>query len=379
MPYVTARFAKEISGSHEVYAYVDVVSTTGETVTLVATDGSVNVDRTAQFRRTATIACIDPTGALVPSANGDLLTPFGTEVRPYRGVRYHNPDGTTETEVQPLGVFRLSKTTVIESSTGALTISLEMTDRSRTISRDKFTAPYTIAAGTNLLDAILLIVGRTFSNLHYDTTDTALLTPAVRVYDVNDDPWQACVDLATSMAAEVYFDATGTLVVAPPPDLDTLPEPVFTYIENQNCIMTDLQAVYTDDPGYNGVVFTGATIGTSTVAVRATAWDNEPTSPTYYLGPYGQVPMSVQDTTVTTTDAAQAAADAQLRNLIGFAAQITVSGSVNPAYEGGDAIQVVRGAMNVAGYYSIDAFNVPLHKDGTQNVVLKAKQSVSTA
>lgn len=378
MPYTTARFAKEISGSHEVYAYVDVVSTAGETVRLTATDGSVNVDRTAQFRRTATIACIDPTGTLLPSRGGDLLTPFGTEVRPYRGVKYHNADGSTEIEVQPLGVFRLSKSTIIESSKTGVTISLDMTDRSRTVSRDKFTVPYTIAAGTNLLDAITLIVGRTFTHLHFDTTDTALTTTAVKVYDVNDDPWQACVDLATAMACEVYFDATGGLVVAPPPNLDTLPEPVFTYIENEHCIMTDLQAVYTDDPGYNGVVFTGATIGTSTVAVRAVAWDNEPTSPTYHLGPYGEVPMSLQDTSVTTTDAAQAAADAQLRNLIGFAAQITVSGSVNPAYEGGDPIQVVRQAMNIAGYYSIDAFNVPLRKDGTQNIVLKTKQQVST-
>jgi hypothetical protein len=87
MPRATDRFLEEIRRSHEVYSYVEVKAPNQEVIRLPATDGTVSVDRTAAVRRTCDITCVDPLGTLVPKGQDSPLTPYGTEIRPYRGVR----------------------------------------------------------------------------------------------------------------------------------------------------------------------------------------------------------------------------------------------------------------------------------------------------
>lgn len=368
------RFLLEVRRSHTVWSYVDVISPDQEVRRLVAVDGEVNVDRTAQYRRAARIDCIDPEGVFVPDGSSGILTPYGTEVRPYRGVRYS--DGTVE--VYPLGVFRISSGTFTEASSSSASsgvrIQLNMFDRSRTVSRDRFTNTYVIASGTNILSAIKLILGRTFPDLEYDTITTSLTTSAPTVYATGDDPWIAVTELATSIGCEIYFNTDGWIVIAPPTDIDSLPAPDFSYIEGARNTMTDLQSVYSDEPGFNGVIVTGESAGDELPPVRAEAWDNEPSSPTYRLGPYGEVPQFVQDSNVKTTAAAQAMADSILKGMLGFSSQLSVTAWVNPVLEAGDVVQVERAKLHVTGLYTVDAFTVPLRKDGSQNLRLRSKR-----
>lgn len=368
------RFLLEVRRSHTVWSYVDVISPDQEVRRLVAVDGEVNVDRTAQYRRAARIDCIDPEGVFIPDGTSGILTPYGTEVRPYRGVRYS--DGTIE--VYPLGVFRISSGTFTEASASSASsgvrIQLNMFDRSRTVSRDRFTNTYVIASGTNILSAIKLILGRTFPDLEYDTITTGLTTSAPTVYATGDDPWVAVTELATSIGCEIYFNTDGWIVIAPPTDIDSLPAPDFSYIEGARNTMTDLQSVYSDEPGFNGVIVTGESAGDELPPVRAEAWDNEPSSPTYRLGPYGEVPQFIQDSNVKTTAAAQAMADSILKGMLGFSSQLSVTAWVNPVLEAGDVVQVERARLNVTGLYTVDAFTVPLRKDGSQNLRLRSKR-----
>lgn len=376
MPRATDRFSNEVRRSHTVVSYVDVISPAQEIRRLVAVAGEVTVDRTAQFRRAGRIECIDPLGTFTPDAAGALLTPFGSEVRPYRGVRYQ--DGTEE--IYPLGVFRIAKSTITEASShgggSGVRINLEMYDRSRTIARDKFTSTYTLAAGTNLLEAIKLIIGRTFPDAEYDAISTTVTTTAPTLFEASDDPWEAVVDLALSMGCEAYFDVEGRVVVAPPVDIDALPTPDFTYIEGNGCTMIDLQTVYSDEPGNNGVVVTGESPGDELPPVRAEAWDNEPSSPTYRYGPYGEVPIFITDNNVKTTAEAQAMADSLLRGMIGVSSQLSITSWVNPSLAAGDVVEVRRDKMFVDGLYAIDALNIPLRKEGTQALTLRQKRRV---
>ena len=371
----TDRLLSTIRRSHTVLSYIDVISPTQETLRLPATGGEVTVDRTAEVRRACRATCIDPTGLLVPSSADSLLTPYGTILRPYRGVRYE--DGSGETEVLPLGVFRLAKSSVDDSTGGSPDIKLEAYDLSRTVQRDKFVSPYVIAEGTNLIDAIKAILERTFPDLQYDAISTTRTTTAPKLYDVGDDPWKACTDLATSLGCEIYFNVDGWIVIAPPVDIDALPSPDFTYIEGQGCVMTNLSRVFTDEPGYNGVVITGESPGDELPAVRAVAWDDEPTSATYHLGPYGEVPMFITDQTIKTEDDAQSTADQLLRNLLGFSSGLSISGIVNPSYEAGHVVQVERARSHVTGLYAVDAFNVPLRATDLQNLTLRAKRTLA--
>ncbi|MFJ4828387.1 DUF5047 domain-containing protein [Streptomyces sp. NPDC088747] len=374
----SARLLAEISRSHEVYSYVDVISPTQERRRLPATGGEVGVDRTAAIRRTCKATCIDPLGVLVPSGTDSLLTPYGTELRPYRGVRYaptpEHPEG--ETEVVPLGVFRLSKVTIQDTTGGSPDIQLEAYDLSRTVARDKFTSPYVIATGTNIIDAIKAILERTFPDLSYDSISTTRTTTAPRLYDVGDDPWEAVTVLAQTLGCDVYFDVEGWVVIAPPVDIDALPAPEFTYIEGERCTMLDLSRVFTDEPGHNGIVLTGESPGDELPAVRAVAWDEEPTSATYHLGPYGEVPQFITDQLIKTQEEAQATADQLLQNLLGFSSQLSISSIVNPAFEAGHVVEVVRARSHVSGLYAVDAFNVPLSAKGTQSLTLRQKRTV---
>lgn len=374
MARATQRFIDALHGSHTVYSYVDVISPSREIKRLRVVDGEINVDRTAQFRRAARIDCIDPEGIFVPRGNQGILTPFGTEVRPYRGIVH--PDG--EIEVYPLGVFRLASSRFQESHTGAgVRISLQAYDLSRLVSRDRFIATYTVPAATNLVTAIKLILGRTIDDLEYDAISTTLVTTSPKVYTTQDDPWVAASDLAKSLGCELYFDVNGRVVIAPPTDVDALPTPDFTYIEGQRCTLLDLAAEYKDEPGYNGVIVEGGSTGDELPPVRAEAWDMEPTSPTYRYGPYGEVPQIVSDTNVKFAADAQAMADALLKGYIGFGAALSISSWTNPALEAGDVIQVEREQMHVTGLYTVDAFNVPLRKDGIQNLKLRTRRIAS--
>lgn len=369
----TDRLLTEIRGSHQVYSYIDVISPTQETFRLPATGGEITVDRTAEIRRALRGTCIDPTGLLVPVSQASVLTPYGTLLKPYRGVKY--TDGTIE--VLPLGVFRLSKATVNDTTGGSPDIQLEAYDLSRTVQRDKFTSPYVIDTGTNLVDAIQSILERTFPDLNYDAISTTRVTTAPKLYDVGADPWSAASDLATSLGCELYFNVEGWVVIAPPVDIDALPSPDFTYIEGQQCTMTSLSRVFTDEPGFNGIVLTGESPGDELPAVRAVSWDEEPTSATYHLGPYGEVPQFITDQTIKTQDDAQATSDQLLRNLLGFSSGLTVTGIVNPSYEAGHVVQVERARSHVTGLYAVDAFNVPLRATDLQNLTLRAKRTLA--
>ncbi|MFF8831392.1 DUF5047 domain-containing protein [Streptomyces sp. NPDC015131] len=364
----TDRFYETIRRSHDYFSYVDVISPDLETIRLPAVSGSVDIDRTAAVRRKLTCSSVDPLGVLTPREDGEVLTPRGTELRAYRGVRY--PDGTEE--VCPLGVFRLSKASISDTTGGSPTIDLECFDRSRTIARDKFTVPYTIASGTNVLTAIKHIVQRTFPAAQYDAITSTLTTTAPLLFDAGNDPWEAVTQLATSMGCEIYFDVEGRLVIAPPEDINALPAPDFTYIEGDGCTMIDLSRVYSDEPGHNGVIVTGESPGDEKPPVRGEAWDMNPTSPTYRFGPYGEVPMFHSDNLVKTNEEAQAVAQGILAAVLGASSQLSITATVNPSYEAGDVVEVRRDRSGVAGLYSVDAFNVPL-RDGTQSLTLRQR------
>lgn len=367
----TEPFLREIRKSHTVISYVEVTSPTRESARLVATEGDVSVDRTAAIRRSCRITCIDPDGSWTPSGPESVLTPFGTEIRPYRGVVY--ADGTEE--VYPLGVFRLAKADVTDKL-GAVEIRLEAYDLSRTVKRDKFTSPYVIAAATNVLQAIKDILARTFPDLDYDTISTTLTTTAPRIYDVGDDPWEAATEMATSMGCDIYFDVEGRVVIAPPVDIDALPAPAFDYYEGESCTMTDLGLSYSDEPGFNGVVVTGESPGDELPPVRAEAWDDEPSSATYRLGPYGEVPMFHTDQIIKTAADAAAVAAQMLQGLLGFSSALNVTAMVNPALEAGDVVGVKRERSHVDGLFTADAFNVPMSASGTQTLQLRQKRRV---
>src|SRR4051812_38060413 len=113
------RMLSEIRVNHTVVSYVDLITSTQQKFRVRALTGDVSVDSSAAVRRSFSFSCIDPTGELTPTEAGSALTPFGTEVRPYRGVRF--TDGSEY--AHPLGVFKLASATVADSAGGGVALS----------------------------------------------------------------------------------------------------------------------------------------------------------------------------------------------------------------------------------------------------------------
>jgi hypothetical protein len=392
----TARFFKELKKSHRIFSYVDCTSATNETIRLVALAGQVDADRTASVRRRLSMTCTDPLGELTPERAGDILTPYGTELRPYMGVIYD--DG--EIEVCALGVFRLSTVTLIDDSgtgtasggsatsggssvrqvggaSGGLTITMDAYDLSRTVSRDKFTTPYTIAEGTNVIQAIKSILSRTFPDLSYDAMGSNLTVAPTQVFDAGEDPWAVAQGLAMSLGAELYFNILGNVTIEPSTDIRSLTAADFEYIEGEGSTMLGVEKIFSDEPGYNGVVVIGESPADDLPPVTATAWDSDPHSLTYHLGPYGEVPMFLQDQLVKTTEEAQAMANAVLSNILGFVNQLNVDALTNPAFECGDVVRIVRARSKIADYFVVDAFTVPFSALDSQTLNVRQTRRAS--
>ncbi len=370
----TDEFYRMLRLSHEVISYVDMIAPDQEVRKLQILEGEVSVDRSAQVRRGMNARLVDPTGEITPRATGEVLTPYGTELRPYRGIRWRNKDGGVSEEICPLGVFRLARSSITYSADGTSTISIEAFDRSRTIQRDKFLAPYVIAAGTNVLTAIKEIVKRTFPDIEYDAISTTLTTSAPMLLDTGSDPWEAVTQLARSMGCEAYFDVLGRLAVVPPPDIAAQPAPDFEYYDSDGGHLIDLARDFADEQAFNGVIVTGETPGDEKPPVRGEAWDDSPTSPTYRYGDYGEVPMFITDNTAKTEEDCIKIAKAQLALVLGRPAALSITALVNPSYEAGDVVQVKLERAAIDGLFGMDAFNIPLSGASTQRLALREKR-----
>jgi hypothetical protein len=368
-------FYERLRKSHTSISFVDVIAPDQETVRLKLLDGEVSCDRTAQIRRGIRCNAVDPTGEITPRRTGEILTPYGTELRAYRGIRWQNNDGTTSEEVAPLGVFRLSRSSITYKADGTSDISLEGYDRSRTIQRDKFTAPYVVDSGTNVIDAIKEIVKRTFPGAEYDAITSTLTTSSPTLLDTGSDPWEACRLLAQSVGCEIYFDVLGRVVIAPPPEIHALPAPDFSYYDSDGGHFLDLGRDFSDEGGYNGVIVTGESPGDELPPVRGEAWDETPTSPTYRFGNYGEVPAFVTDNNAKTDEECEQIAKSQLALVIGAPAQLSMTALVNPSYEAGDVVHVKLTKAGVDGLYGVDAFNVPFAASATQRLALRERSA----
>jgi hypothetical protein len=367
----TDRFYETIRGSHQIISWIDVIAPDQEVIRLPAIDGQVDVDRSAAIRLKISCQCIDPTGLITPRTEGEILTPYGTELRAYRGVRYS--DAEDDYEVSQLGIFRLSKSSISDNNAGSPTISLEGFDKSRTISRDKFIAPFVVESGTDVMTAIRNIAEMTFADVEYDAITTAVTTTAPLFYEAGGDPWDAITKLAQSMGCEAYFDVDGRLAILPPHDINALPSPDFTYVEGEKNTMLDLSREYNDEGVFNGIIVTGESIGDQLPPVRGEVWDMNPTSPTYRYGPYGEVPGFLTDNLAKTEDQCMQIAASQLALILGAASKLSITGIVNPSYECGDIVRVRRDKAKVDGLYVVDSFNVPL-RGMTQSISLREQR-----
>ena len=328
-------------------------------LTQIMAGGTVTLDATAENLRTCSFSCLDPNGVLTPlDPDGGQLMPDGTEVQIYAGYLFE--DTTT---LFSQGIFRLTEVDTVSGSTSGSpgpVLNVTGTDRSIRISTNLFADAFAIAAGTNVATAVLDILAQQASWCTQVSIVNTSATVAAQAYQPGDDPWQAIQEVCASAGLLAYFDRDGILRVINDPSANPT-KPTALFIDGAANTVTSVTRVTSNSPGYNGVIVTGQSLSGSSAVISGSAYDANPQSPTYYLGPYGMVPAPpVQASTVTDNTSAAAMAHALLPQVLGLTRQVVVDTVPCFWLDAYDLIYVANVATQTKEVLILEQATVPL-------------------
>lgn len=334
--------------------------------TLPITGGSVTADARRSLTRDGSIE-LAPDADLSHEELYDLLATPGIEVTLERG--FVEGDGTRTGA--PLGRFVVDQMTYKRTPAGS-TLSVALSDLSRRVSRARWGDPYQVAAGTAVADAINAILADRAPSVAtaITTLNTSGTIGAAIVFEggAESDPWACAGSIASDFGCALLINAAGVAVTIPAPMLDPAFS-VFTFARGTTAIRTDESRVAPLERTYNGVIVTGEAPELAAPA-RGEAWDTNPASATYYLGPFGRVPLFYSSPLIRTPEQAAAAAATRLAGIIGRVAQLLWSQLVHPGLVPLDVV-LVEGAAGELTPYILDAFTIPLTVDGAASAVAR--------
>jgi hypothetical protein len=368
-------FRRAVRDSHDVVVRATVLRAGAELATLAVLDGQVTADARRLVRRDCTLTLVDPTGVLSVDDATSLLAPYGSEIRLERGIAltpdvvidpsytflgglfadydeiagaalsysglvatYQTVLSTEVDELVPLGVFVIVDTEIVDGPGGTV-INVKGYDRSYRVQRARWSDTFVIPSGTPIGTAVELILEDRWGDADVAVSIPGTTPRLVFEPDPQSDPWKDAVDLAKAAGHDLYVDASGRFVAAPSEFVNL--EPVETYEDGPDAVLLDISRALSSARVYNGVIAYGE--GTENVApVRGEAWDEDPNSPTFRYGPYGQVPYFYSSPVLQTVPQARQAARSLLSRALGTTEQIQWNQIVDPALEPGDPVRIVR-------------------------------------
>ncbi|GAA2566400.1 hypothetical protein GCM10010435_44500 [Winogradskya consettensis] len=355
---VTSIFGPALRASHTVVVRVDAYyAGTLLLQDLPITGGTVTVNSGTGVRRTLDVTIADE--SLWPQ-----LDVIGIELRPYRGVRY--PSGAAE--LVPLGVFCVDSTSMRVRPGSGIQVRAAP-DRWARVQRAQFETPQASVRGNMIRQEIIRLVTAAVPGITVTdtTTATTLVTPLVW----DRDRAGTAADLATAIAAEVYFDVDGGLVLEPAPLLSQVP--VWTVDASANGILLDGDIARDRSRTYNVVVASMGAVDGRTPFAPQIAADTDPTSRTWVDGPFGRVPYYYSSPNLHTTAQALAAAKALLAKVKAINAQLSVESVVHPGLDRGDVMTVLTPA-GILERHLIDSLTVPLEVGGVQRITARSSR-----
>lgn len=350
---VTSAFLTEVQRSHTAVVSVELWSNGAFNRYLYPTQGSIDIDARRAVRRSGSMTVVDEDGTLNPNQSGSPLTPFGAEVKVYRGVRY--TDGSTE--YAALGVFRIVGVGIRLTENGT-ELDVQLEDRSRVIQVSRYSSPYSIAAGTKFDTAVTALVTSRYAGLAVDVSPTTYVTggPAVLGLESSTDPWSDIVGLAEAYGCEAYFAADGTFRTTPIPSLTSATASV-SFVEGSSSTLMGVSMNYSTADVYNGVIGK-AEASFLASPLESRVWDDDSASPTRRTGPLGERPYEWSSSWVSTQTQLDDVAAALLDTVRGFS--VTFDAIPNPALDVRDVVQVTSSRIDLSSTVMIDTLRIPL-------------------
>lgn len=326
-----------------------------EVATLDVTGGSVTADARRSQLRNGSVE-LAPSADMTLAEAYDLLATPGLELAIARGFRL--PDGSEVTAA--LGRFIVDEVSY-ETSAAGEQLAATLSDLSARIARARWTDPYQVASGTALADALNAILADRWPDV--ETTITSSNCPdtmtAGCVFEAGaeSDPWADARALATAYGYALYFDTEGRAAVEVVPDPASVTAR-FTFARGTTAIVTDENRAVPMERIRNGVIASGE--GTELdVPVRGEAWDDDPASPTYYLGAFRKVPRFYSSPLLTTDAMCETAATTLLLSMLGRSETLSWQHVVHPGLEPLDVV-ALEDADGTLRNYILDALTIPL-------------------
>jgi len=346
-------------------------------------------------------------GAVPGLLRGDTTTPvvltratmtrlLATDASPFfMTLRTDVAEDTSYNELVALGTFLITQVDVTEtggptgggtggggggngvtgtggsSVGGGLSLVVSGIDLSYAISRNAWTSIFYVPSNTNYATAMLEIAQNRLPGITSDVASTEVTAERL-LFGTSQgaDAWQDIQDMGTAIGSRAYFDSVGTFKVKPVADPALTPS-VWTVSDAANPVMVSYTRSISDSTTYNYVVVSGESTSNE-VPVSAVAFDADPSSPTYYLGPYNIVTTTFISAMITTPEQAQQAADALLLVVKGASETVEITMVPNPALEPNDVITVARtfnGQKIIQGTFKINSMSTPIGQAQAQVLV----------
>lgn len=274
---VAAEALTAFTRPHQVYTRVEVWRAGVRLLSNLPINGG-NVRATLQSRTTRTLT-IDVPPEYFPESAADLLAPFGTEIRAFRGVAI---GGNTMHPSYVWPVFRgpIDKTTW--SSRGIVNVSC--TDRAGEVANASFEQPITVTRGEMLHAKIRQFISEGIDGAEFDAftiEDRPLPTLA---YD--EDRGRALDELAGGSGAHWYALADGRFTLRPVPWVYSTGVPVAT-LGPAFAIVREVDITFSRDNVHNMFVVRAERSDGSPPS-RYVTKVTDPASPIRYGGPFGR-------------------------------------------------------------------------------------------
>ncbi|MFB7823875.1 DUF5047 domain-containing protein [Streptomyces hydrogenans] len=359
---VTPKFLTALTTSHQIVVTVDAyyagVLTRAD---LPVAEGSVTVDRGSRTRRSLSLTVADP--GLLPWDPTDTLATYGQELVVKRGIRY--PNGAEE--VVPLGTFRITEPA---GDTLYGPVTLTGTTAEADIMDDRFQVPTSTRGYGGAFTALDALIHQTLPSATVVNLTAGTRNPSVAVadWDAGADRWDAVVQLATAMQAEVFVDAVGRFVVVDRPNVLTGPV-VWDIAEGEGGALISSARQMSRTNVFNAVQATGENAASGSAPVSAVAKDTDPSSPTRWGGPFGKVTKSISSPLWTTVGICQSVANFALLDAIAPNISTSIDSLPNPALEAGDIIRVSHAGRKEL--FAVQSFSIPLTATGDFTITLR--------
>jgi len=320
----------------------------------VYTGGSVRATLNSRVTRQLSMTVPD---YLYPFKATDLLNPYGTELRGFRGLRYG--DGSTE----EFPIFVGPIIDVRPSGGGSATLSAS--DRAYLVAGNGFPTPQRAGVGSLVLDEFERVVLDALPSATFGTSDA--LTEVVPELSYDQDRGQALDQLAKTASAFWYDLADGSFVLRRVPW--TQPQ-VATFVLKDASDGTP-GTVQTAFPQRSAQgIYSRVTVTSESPdggpPTYFTADDVDPTSPTYIGGPFGIRSATVRTTTAANQGQVKETAETLLRRARALTEPWQVTCVPDGSLELGDAFTLLYKGYSVVQV--VAGLTMPLETTGNMTI-----------